>query len=585
VVNSYFNVLVQYGDQYQILDFQDLIEVKQKGGGAPEVELRNPEYELTRSIKKVQAGFQGGGDLLASLPRPVTLTGYVSADARLPDFLRTFKGVVTKVAGELRERSNNKLAVELVDPDADGGALAAKLEADYGLRPMQAGLLDARRFWFYLTLADGETTVQVPLPEDLDEAGLRRNLEAGLKRFTRGYLKTVALAVPAAPDNPYLAQMGMNDGPHFELLRQYLESGYKIKQADLAAGMVPEEADILLVAAPEQLTDKALFAMDQFLMKGGTVVLATAPFKVSLGRDLSATPQDAGLTDWLAHLGLTVEQRMVFDERNRPFPVPVNRQVGGFTLQEIQLVPYACFLDVRDDGLNPQLPVTAGLSQVLFNWAAPVQVDDGVRQAKKVTWLLKSSPAAWTADGTGIVPDFNLYGRLGFARGDDAGEKLLAVAVQGRFDSWFKGKPSPLLNGDDDGDGQGTKGAKTPQLVSVIDRSPESARLVLFASNDFISDRALQLSAAVAGHQDLSALQLVANTLDWALEDGDLPAIRGRGRYARTLRPLERRAQLTWEYLNYGLAAGGLLLVFIAYRLMSRRTRQRYQQLLDEGGR
>jgi ABC-2 type transport system permease protein len=240
---------------------------------------------------------------------------------------------------------------------------------------------------------------------------------------------------------------------------------------------------------------------------------------------------------------------------------------------------------VRDDGLNPQLPVTAGLSQVLFNWAAPVQVDDGVRQAKKVTWLLKSSPAAWTADGTGIVPDFNLYGRLGFARGDDAGEKLLAVAVQGRFDSWFKGKPSPLLNGDDDGDGQGTKGAKTPQLVSVIDRSPESARLVLFASNDFISDRALQLSAAVAGHQDLSALQLVANTLDWALEDGDLPAIRGRGRYARTLRPLERRAQLTWEYLNYGLAAGGLLLVFIAYRLMSRRTRQRYQQLLDEGGR
>jgi len=84
----------------------------------------------------------------------------------------------------------------------------------------------------------------------------------------------VALAVPAAPDNPYLAQMGMNDSRHFELLQQYLESGYKIKQTDLAAGMVPEEADILLVADAMTGQDAVNIAkaFDEALDIGGVVL-------------------------------------------------------------------------------------------------------------------------------------------------------------------------------------------------------------------------------------------------------------------------------------------------------------------------
>ncbi len=35
IVNSYFNLLVPYGDQYQTLGFRDLIEVKDNGANAP----------------------------------------------------------------------------------------------------------------------------------------------------------------------------------------------------------------------------------------------------------------------------------------------------------------------------------------------------------------------------------------------------------------------------------------------------------------------------------------------------------------------------------------------------------------------
>jgi len=37
IVSSYFNVLVQYGDEHQVLGFQDLIDVKVDAGSEPEV--------------------------------------------------------------------------------------------------------------------------------------------------------------------------------------------------------------------------------------------------------------------------------------------------------------------------------------------------------------------------------------------------------------------------------------------------------------------------------------------------------------------------------------------------------------------
>src|SRR5690606_1313372 len=63
VVNSYFNVLVQYGSEYQALGFRDLIEVKMKNESDLDVKLRNPEHDLTRAIKKVLHTYQSGGNL------------------------------------------------------------------------------------------------------------------------------------------------------------------------------------------------------------------------------------------------------------------------------------------------------------------------------------------------------------------------------------------------------------------------------------------------------------------------------------------------------------------------------------------
>src|SRR5690606_19696961 len=67
VVNSYFNVLVQYCDEYQVLGFRELIEIKDRGEEDLDVQLRNPEHDLTRAIRKVLHTYQGGGNLFDTL--------------------------------------------------------------------------------------------------------------------------------------------------------------------------------------------------------------------------------------------------------------------------------------------------------------------------------------------------------------------------------------------------------------------------------------------------------------------------------------------------------------------------------------
>ena len=65
------------------------------------------------------------------------------------------------------------------------------------------------------------------------------------------------------------------------------------------------------------------------------------------------------------------------------------------------------------------------------------------------------------------------------------------------------------------------------------------------------------------------------------MEDRGLLTIRSRGHFSRTLEPMARSQQLTWEYANYGLAAVGLLLVFVLYRQTRRQAQARYSRILN----
>ena len=149
-----------------------------------------------------------------------------------------------------------------------------------------------------------------------------------------------------------------------------------------------------------------------------------------------------------------------------------------------------------------------------------------------------------------------------------------AAVVEGEFRSFFSGKKSPLIEKPkeqsqaDSVDSKEDK--KESVVVTTIEKSPQSARLVVFGTNEFVADDTIQIHSMLGGNQYLKSVQMVENTLDYSTSDQTLLAIRTRGHFARTL--LVKDSDKTfWEMVNYGFAVFGLLLVYFAVANLRRK--------------
>jgi ABC-2 type transport system permease protein len=272
----------------------------------------------------------------------------------------------------------------------------------------------------------------------------------------------------------------------------------------------------------------------------------------------------------------------VLDRRSGALPIPVERPLGGgLTVREIQLAPYPYIVDVRGEGLARDLPAAAALAQLSVPWAAPVAVDAEKNKTRKVTTVLRSSPDSWVSESTDLLPNYRQHPQLGFAPGEARAPQTLAVMLEGRFDSAFKGQEPPAQDASKDAKKEDSKAGALAAVTRVIESSPESARLIVIGSSALFSDPAVRLISQALGTAYRKPAEFALNLIDWSVEDPGLLGIRGRGQYVRLLEPLPAAQQAAWEYANYGFALAGLALVWFVNRQRRVLTARRHQQLLQ----
>ena len=593
LINAYFDILIRYGDQNVVLNFKDLIEVSSNRDGTIDVHLRNLEYDLTRSIKKVVYGFQSVDSVLAAMSEPVKLTLYATA-ATLPDALKTAPDTIQKVAKDLQDKSNGKFTLEIVDPDAPNSKVTrADLLDTYHLQPIAASFFSSDSYYLDMILQVGNQTQIVSPSGDMSEANVRSSIESALKRSSSGFLKVVGLWLPPS-SQASLDQYGQQQQPFstFNQVQQQLSQDYTVRNVDLSTGLVPGDIDVLLVIAPQQMDDKSRYAIDQYLMRGGSVVIAGGSFTLAqpdpYGGGLTVQPLENGVADMLDSYGIHVEKSMVLDPQNEPFPIQVSRQVNGVAMPELQALNYPFFVDVRADGMDASSPIVANVPAVTMNWVSPLTIDQDKNKDRKVNTLLKSSKNSWLRTNQDIQPNMETYPDMGFAVEGDRGSHPLAVAVQGVFQSYFKGKPSPLAatapvtpTNTATGQPAAQPTAQPAQAVSSIDQSPDTARLVVVGSSDFLNDVVFQISSSMTQNRYLNSLQFLQNAVDWSVEDLDLLSIRSRGNSSRVLAPMSQGQESFWEGLNYGLALLALIGIGVLWNL--RKRNERPMTLLEPG--
>jgi len=588
VVNAYFHILIRYGDGFEVLDFADLIDVEVKGTDV-KVRLRNLEYDVARAVQKTVYGFKSLEAVCNQLADEATLLVFASSE-NLPEKLAEIPERIEKVAAGMEERCGDKFDYKVIDPDdPSSGITREQLYRQYGIKPMSLSLFDKKTFYLNMVMRIGEKGEALSVPGELSEADIRRELQAVLQRHSPGFLKTIGIAKGEAPPQMNRPGMPPQRGPSFRTLERQLSETYEVTQVDLKSGRVPGHVDVLIVLAPRNFSEREQFAIDQFLMRGGSAIIAGGAyaFEPGMGGTLEVKLKNTGLERMLESYGVKHERSVVLDEENAAFPVPVVRDLGGLRIREIKMIHYPPFVRVHGDGLSRDNPATSTLPQVVLHWPSPVRcVESGEEigegqeapgQEGRATgepecrYLLWSSDQAWEVPYFKAQPDHSRFERMGFKEPEKYERIPLGVSLIGRFESFFKGKDLPMI---------GEEPKATPEegkkegghTAGLIERSERQARLIVLGTSNFVNDIVLSISSQVSDAH-LSNLQFMSNLADWSVQDEGLLSIRTKERYARTLTSLEPGEMIAWEAGHFGLAI--LAVVLIGLITLGRRGRAR----------
>ena len=262
----------------------------------------------------------------------------------------------------------------------------------------------------------------------------------------------------------------------------------------------------------------------------------------------------------------------MLDPQNEPFPARVERTVGGYTVEEFQRVDFPFFVDIRRDGMATETPITGDLPAVTLQWASPLEVDLEKNQDREVVSLLRSTDKSWNRSSTEIEPDAENFPEFGFPVEGERKARTLAVSIRGSFESFFRDGPPALSEGEQ---------SEQTAVQRVIERSPETSRLVVIGSSEFLDDIVMGFSQALSADRYLFNLQFLQNAVDWSSEDEDLLSLRSRGASTRLLKPLDEGEQTFWESLNYGVALAALVILAVVWKLRQRR--EKPMELVDTG--
>ncbi len=540
VVNAWFHVLLQYGDQHAVVGFDDLVEVD-VSSGEPEVRLRDPEYDITKAIRKVSQDFVSTASLVADLPEGSKLTLYATPAAFEGDAGTEYREnlkVMRDVSTELAELG--ALTFEEVDPSQDR-ALAEQIASQYGVAPTLSLQL-GRPYYLHLVFTSGDEAQRIFPRGALSRAELESTLDSVFKRAVPGQLKTIAVLTetPQAPPPQPGRPPPPPPQPDYRLLQQQLSARFEVlPELDLSDGSVPDGVDVLIIGKAGTLSPKEQLAIDTFLLRGGSVIALASRNRIGLQGGFTPVPEGESLFAMLDHWGVEVGEGIVADKRMAKLAMPVGRRMVEFD--------YPFWVEVRPDTMNADHLALGRIPHLSAPWASPLTLKESVPEGLTAETLYETTVDAWVPESPELMPDFRAHASTvvpGFPDPTNTGQQTLAVTLTGRFESFF----------DDE---------TRPEVPGALTTPVADGTLVVVGSSEMVSDIILDFSRSPAGRTHANNLIVMQNLVDWSLEDTDLLTIRDPGNFSRTLYPVDADQLFQYELANYVLVLLPLPLLYV----------------------
>lgn len=485
------------------------------------------DWRLDLTEQKLHTISAGTEKVLAEIEQPVELYFFYSDQASkdLPT-LRTYAKRVEEMLKAYERAAEGKLKLHIVDPQPFSAE--EDQAAEFGLQaiPLNAG---GDKLYFGLAGRVGDGVPQAIPVFALDQEEF---LEYDLSRLVQ------SLAKPERPVIGVLSGLPLNGGFDMQtrqpsqpwMVMEEIRQQFQIESLKAGIDQIPEKVSVLLLVHPKDLPEQSLYAIDQFVLRGGKLLAFVDPYsEIDSGMPMPGE-EAASKTSDLPALFKAWGVQLLPDQVVTDGAYAMALSMG----EGLRAVRHAAFLSLPRAALDQSDVSTAGLETLTLASAGILEPLAGAKS--RFTPLLQSSVYAMPVDSKRLAllqnpeelirelqPTGQRYAMA--ARISGPAETAFANGIEGRKD--------------------GLKSADNINVIVVADTDLLSDRMwvqVQVQVQDFFGQRMPQPWADNAS--------FTINALDNLSGSDALISVRSRGRFSRPFEvvdALQRTAEVKFR--------------------------------------
>ncbi len=484
----------------------------------------------------------GTEQILENLEEPINLYFYYSdkATENAPT-IRSYANRVREMLDEFRLAANGNINLFVIDPlpfseDEDRAA-------QFGLQGVGiAGSPDA----VYMGLAGTDSIDNeeiIPFFQLDKEQFLEYDIAKLVSTLANPERKVIGL-ISGAPMSGSFDPQTQQMIPAWVIYEQ-VQQLFELRDLGADIDVVDDDVSMLWIVQPKSLSNSMLYAIDQFILKGGTAMIFVDPLAESdpaapiqgMPPGMPPQGQNSDLPTLFGAWGLQFSPNDVVADAQ--LALPVSAGPAGRPMRHPGL------LGITEAQLNSDDVITAGLNTINVGVAGHLSIAEGSAATMEplissgtASGIVASSRFSFLQDPSSLLDGFIPSGET----------YVIAARISGSLPSAFPdGPPATGVSPEDDSE------SAEPDTAGHLSQSTDSVNMIVVADVDILSDRLWVQQQNFLGQRIANAFAsngaFVVNALESLLGSAELIAVRSRATYSRPFTKVEElRVEAEAEY-------------------------------------
>jgi gliding motility-associatede transport system auxiliary component len=464
---------------------------------------------------------EGTINILSKLEEPVQLDFYFSQKA-MSDFpsLANYGVRVRDMLEEYAAHADGQLILNIIEPEtfseSEDQAVAS------GLRTVTANNASERAYFGMVGTNSTDDEKVIPFFQTNRESALEYDITKLIYNLAYPDKRVVGVLSQL----PVIAKKGDTSTQTWTIINA-LKEFFDVLELNNNIDALNQKVDVLMLIHPKSHDAQTLYAVDQYLLRGGKAIIFIDPLaEQDKTQPNPATPDvmpklDSYLSELLAQWGLEMSKEKIVGDINSAMRVQANSPRGP---QEIDYLPW---LRMTENNFNADDFSTSELNLVHMGTVGALEITED--KGMDITPLIQTS-----TQSTKLERDLILFQRdpsviLNNFKSMDK-QLLLAARIMGHANTMFP-------------DGMPPEKGETERPVDNDFVSEGDINVILVSDTDILADhfwvRTQQMFGVAVPQPIANNGDFVINSIENLSGNTDMISLRGRGKYSRPFEKVE----------------------------------------------